>query len=149
LGARRLSEIARQYVKAANIGKKGSCHIFRHTAATLMLENGADIRFIQQLLGHAYLSSTQLYTQVSIRQLQRVHALTHPGAALRPPLSVGGCRLVEENESADPPTTNYEPTTVLPPLAAELNAVAGDAAAELHAALGAEAEQEDEESHVD
>jgi integrase/recombinase XerD len=84
LTASRLSQIARQYIKAANIGKKGSCHIFRHTAATLMLENGADIRFIQQMLGHAYLSSTQLYTQVSIRQLQKVHALTHPSAKLSP-----------------------------------------------------------------
>ena len=43
-----------------------------------MLENGADIRFIQQMLGHANLSTTQIYTEVSIRQLQRVHAMTHP-----------------------------------------------------------------------
>ena len=50
--------------------------------ATLMLENGADIRYIQQMLGHADLSSTQIYTQVSIRQLQQIHAATHPGAKL-------------------------------------------------------------------
>jgi len=43
-----------------------------------MLENGADIRFIQQMLGHANLNTTQIYTEVSIRQLQRVHAMTHP-----------------------------------------------------------------------
>ena len=43
-----------------------------------MLENGADIRFIQQLLGHAKLDTTQIYTQVSIRQLKQVHTLTHP-----------------------------------------------------------------------
>jgi integrase/recombinase XerD len=60
----------------------GACHIFRHTMATLMLENGADIRYIQQMLGHADLSSTQIYTQVSIRQLQQIHAATHPGAML-------------------------------------------------------------------
>ncbi len=43
-----------------------------------MLENGADIRYIQQLLGHAKLNTTQIYTQVSIRQLKQVHILTHP-----------------------------------------------------------------------
>ena len=52
--------------------------------ATLMLEGGADIRFIQQMLGHAKLETTQIYTQVSIRQLQEVHAATHPGAKLKP-----------------------------------------------------------------
>jgi hypothetical protein len=47
-----------------------------------MLHHGADIRFVQQLLGHADLETTAIYTQVSIEQLQRVHALTHPGASL-------------------------------------------------------------------
>ena len=47
-----------------------------------MLENGADIRYIQEVLGHLELSTTQIYTQVSIRQLKAVHALTHPSAKL-------------------------------------------------------------------
>lgn len=47
--------------------------------ATLMLENGADIRFIQAMLGHAELSTTQIYTQVSVRQLKAIHTATHPG----------------------------------------------------------------------
>jgi integrase/recombinase XerD len=68
----------RDYVDAAEIGKTGSCHLFRHTCATLMLENGADIRFIQQLLGHEKLETTQIYAQVSIRMLKEVHARTHP-----------------------------------------------------------------------
>jgi integrase/recombinase XerD len=59
----------RSYVDAAGIGKKGSCHLFRHTMATLMLEGGADTRFIQQMLGHENLASAQLYTQVSIKKL--------------------------------------------------------------------------------
>ena len=50
--------------------------------ATLMLEGGADIRFIQQMLGHAELSSTEIYTHVAIRKLQQIHAATHPGATL-------------------------------------------------------------------
>jgi len=59
----RLTQMVREYVGAAEIGKTGACHLFRHTMATLMLENGADIRFIQQMLGHAELSTTQIYTR--------------------------------------------------------------------------------------
>jgi len=74
----RLTQLVRDYIDDAELGKKGSCHLFRHTCATLMHENGADIRFIQQLLGHAELSTTQIYTQVSIRKLKEIHAATHP-----------------------------------------------------------------------
>jgi integrase/recombinase XerD len=73
-----LSALVRTHVDAANIGKRGACHMFRHVCATLMLENGADIRHIQQMLGHADIKTTQIYTQVTIRQLQRIHAATHP-----------------------------------------------------------------------
>lgn len=83
LSAYRLSQLVRDYVDAAELGKRGSCHLFRHTMATLMLEGGADILYIQQMLGHANLATTQLYTQVSILRLKQVHALTHPGARLQ------------------------------------------------------------------
>ena len=73
-----LSDLVRVYVDEAQIGKRGACHLFRHTMATLMLEGGADIRYIQQMLGHADLKTTQIYTQVSIRQLRKIHAATHP-----------------------------------------------------------------------
>jgi integrase/recombinase XerD len=75
-----LSILVAGYVDAAGIGKRGGCHLFRHTCATLMLEGGADIRFIQQLLGHVDISTTQIYARVSIRQLQRVHEQTHPAS---------------------------------------------------------------------
>ena len=74
----RLTQMVREYVDSADIGKRGSCHLFRHTMATLMLENGADIRFIQAMLGHAKLETTQIYTQVSIRKLKEIHEATHP-----------------------------------------------------------------------
>ena len=74
----RLTQLVRGYVEAANTGKHGSCHLLRHTMATLMLENGADIRYIQAMLGHAELSTTQIYTQVSIRKLKEIHSVTHP-----------------------------------------------------------------------
>jgi integrase/recombinase XerD len=70
--------LVRQYVVSSEIGKTGSCHLFRHTMATLMLENGADIRFIQAMLGHAKLDTTQIYAQVSIRKLKEIHEATHP-----------------------------------------------------------------------
>ncbi len=79
----RLSELVREYVEKADLGKWGSCHLFRHTMATLMLENGADIRFIQAMLGHAELTSTQIYTQVSIRKLKEIHSATHPAKMTR------------------------------------------------------------------
>jgi integrase/recombinase XerD len=74
----RLTQLVRGYVNAADTGKSGSCHLLRHTMATLMLENGADIRYIQAMLGHAELSTTQIYTQVSIRKLKEIHSATHP-----------------------------------------------------------------------
>lgn len=78
-----LTEMVSKYVKKAALGKTGSCHMFRHTMATLMMENGADILFIQAMLGHAEISTTQIYTHVAVRQLQLVHANTHPGALRR------------------------------------------------------------------
>ena len=51
--------------------------------ATLMLERGADVRFIQRMLGHASLATTEVYTHVSIHALKAVHEATHPGARLR------------------------------------------------------------------
>lgn len=73
----RLTQMVRDYIEAADIGKHGACHLFRHACATLMLENGANIRFIQQMLGQAQLETTQIYTHLSIRQLQAVRELTH------------------------------------------------------------------------
>lgn len=82
LDPKRLSEKVRGYVEAAGTGKPGSCHLLRHTAATLMLEGGADIRFIQALLGHESLETTQIYTRVSAAKLAEIHAATHPGVRL-------------------------------------------------------------------
>ena len=73
-----LGKVVRNYIKQAEIGKSGSCHLFRHSMATAMLENGADIRYIQMMLGHASLETTQIYTQVSINKLKEIHKATHP-----------------------------------------------------------------------
>jgi integrase/recombinase XerD len=80
----RLTQMVRQYVTVAELGKSGACHLFRHTMATLMLEGGADVRYIQAMLGHAELSTTQIYTQVSIRKLKEIHSQTHPAKLDKP-----------------------------------------------------------------
>jgi integrase/recombinase XerD len=80
-----MTTLVREYVDAADIGKKGSCHLWRHTAATLLHDAGADIRFIQAFLGHAKLTTTEIYTQVSIRQLKAIHAACHPSSKLKRP----------------------------------------------------------------
>ena len=66
------------YIEKANVGRRAGAHLLRHTCATHMLEGGADIRYIQQLLGHEKLETTAIYTEVSILQLQAVHARCHP-----------------------------------------------------------------------
>lgn len=73
-----ITNLTSKYIKQSGIEKRGSCHLFRHAMATQMLENGADLRWIQAMLGHASVESTQIYTQVSIRTLQAVHEATHP-----------------------------------------------------------------------
>lgn len=79
----KISHLVRGYIVKAEINKAGSCHLFRHTCATLMLEHGADIRYIQQMLGHSSLNSTEIYTQVSIKKLQEIHEATHPAKDIR------------------------------------------------------------------
>jgi integrase/recombinase XerD len=74
----------RGYLDKAGIRKVGACHLFRHTMATAMLDNGADVRHVQEMLGHADIGTTQLYTHVSIAKLKAVHNATHPAAQLLP-----------------------------------------------------------------
>jgi integrase/recombinase XerD len=77
-GENALGMMVKGYVEKAGIKKSGSSILFRHTMATLMLENGADIRYIQQMLGHKRLETTQIYTHISIGKLKEVHDKTHP-----------------------------------------------------------------------
>ncbi|NKI19331.1 tyrosine-type recombinase/integrase [Spongiibacter sp. KMU-166] len=75
-----LTQIVSKYVRRAGIRKPGACNLFRHSTATLMHENGADIRVVQEMLGHADISTTQVYTHVTINHLREVYAKTHPAA---------------------------------------------------------------------
>lgn len=78
----RLSDLVQRYLRLAGIAH-GACHALRHACATHMLENGCDIRYIQVLLGHAELSTTQIYTHVAIGKLIEVHHATHPADSAR------------------------------------------------------------------
>lgn len=88
--ATQMSKLVKGYIDRAGINKVGSCHLFRHSMATEMLEGGADVRFIQEMLGHENLETTQIYTRVSIRKLQEVHTQTHPARNERPPAGHSG-----------------------------------------------------------
>jgi integrase/recombinase XerD len=73
-----MGKIVRDYIVASGVNKEGSCHLFRHSFATLMLEAGADLRSIQLLLGHANLQTTEIYTHIAIHRLKEIHTRLHP-----------------------------------------------------------------------
>ena len=78
LSSYQLYGIIRRYRKKAKIKTKIYPHLLRHTFAVHLLENGADIRHIQEMMGHVDLSTTQIYTLVVPIQLKKAHAATHP-----------------------------------------------------------------------
>ncbi|MBA7689958.1 Tyrosine recombinase XerC [subsurface metagenome] len=80
LTERRMQRILARYANIAGIDKRVHPHMLRHTFATHMLDGGADLRVVQELLGHASLSSTQVYTHVTKAQARKVYLSAHPMA---------------------------------------------------------------------
>lgn len=72
--------MVRKYAKRAGIARRPTVHLLRHACATHMLLGGADIRYVQQLLGHRNLATTSIYTHLEIGHLKRVHRRCHPRA---------------------------------------------------------------------
>jgi len=96
-----VAEKVKHYMVAAGVHKVGSTHLLRHACATHMLEGGADVRFIQALLGHANLETTQVYTHVAIDKLIAVHKATHPSRLERRPKLVEGAQSPLSGPSLD------------------------------------------------
>jgi len=79
--------LVKGYLDRCGIIGRSVCHLFRHSIARLMLDNGADLRFIQVMLGHAKIETTTIYTQVAIAKLKEVYERTQPakmGRAAQP-----------------------------------------------------------------
>jgi integrase/recombinase XerD len=78
LGENDLCAVFKKYREQADIGRRITPHSLRHACATHLLKGGADIRYIQELLGHGSLATTQRYTHVQIKDLKRAHRKYHP-----------------------------------------------------------------------
>ena len=101
-------------MKKAGITKPGACHLLRHSCATSMHLGGADIRYVQEMLGHARLETTQIYTHVNIKALAEVHSRTHPHGTL-PRDHEHGYREPEPPESSAPDSPPDIPPDPGPP----------------------------------
>lgn len=79
---KKLGERTSRYVKLAGINKRGGSTLFRHSTATLMLRNGANLRDVQEMMGHADISTTQIYLHVAIPELIETYKRTHPASLI-------------------------------------------------------------------
>jgi site-specific recombinase XerD len=87
LTVRGIQTIVERLLERSPLDKAATAHTFRHSFATHVLRKGADIRVVQELLGHASLSTTQVYTHLDMERLQKVYGSAHPHASRRVPIA--------------------------------------------------------------
>jgi integrase/recombinase XerC len=83
IARRRIEYIIEKCARQAGLDMRVYTHMLRHTFATHMLDGGADLRAVQELLGHARLATTQIYTHVSQNQIRRTYLAAHPRSSKR------------------------------------------------------------------
>lgn len=91
----------KKLLKRCGIDKPGSCHLWRHSCATDMHRGGADIRYVQEMLGHERIETTQIYTHVHIDALREVHSRCHPHGKLGPECDMYGKLTAQETRDGD------------------------------------------------
>ncbi|MCU0776266.1 MAG: tyrosine-type recombinase/integrase, partial [Akkermansiaceae bacterium] len=92
----------KKLLQRCGIDKPGSCHLWRHSCATVMHRGGADIRYVQEMLGHERIDTTQIYTHVHIDALREVHARCHPHGKLGPDRDMHGKLTPPDNQDSLP-----------------------------------------------
>jgi len=98
----------KKLLKRCSIDKPGSCHLWRHSCATDMHRGGADIRYVQEMLGHARMETTQIYTHVHIDALREVHTRCHPHGRLDENHDIYGRVALPDAPEKDLPSSNLE-----------------------------------------
>lgn len=109
LSPRSVQRMVQKYAKEAGIAKQVTPHVFRHTFATDLLQNGADLRSVQELLGHSSVTTTQVYTHVTNPQLREVHQAFHARRRQSEPVE----KPEEKSPEMPPQATSPEPDNSL------------------------------------